>query len=48
MKSWKLRCCIARKRVAAGGKRVDTAGLTPVRSLFKTTFLHLLDAQNLN
>jgi hypothetical protein len=47
MKSWKLRCCIARKRVEADGKRVDAAGLTPVRSLFKTIFLHSLDAENL-
>src|SRR6266436_4020509 len=44
MKSWKLRCCIARKRVGAAGKRADTGGLTAVRSLFKIFFLHQLDA----
>jgi hypothetical protein len=43
-----LRCCIARKRVEAGGKRVDTAGLTAVRSLFKIFFLHSLDAAIVN
>src|SRR2546425_7943457 len=36
-KSWKLRCCMARKRA-------DTAGLTALRSLFKMFFLHSLDA----
>jgi hypothetical protein len=44
MKSWKLRCCIARKRVGAAGERADTGGLTAVRSLFKIFFLHQLDA----
>src|SRR5258708_36791057 len=46
MNSWKLRCCIARKRVEDDGKRGETAGLTAVRSLFKIFFLPSLDAKN--
>jgi len=48
MNSWKLRCCIARKRLEAAGKPEDTAGLTAVRSLLKIFFLHSLDAKVVN
>jgi hypothetical protein len=48
MNNWKLRCCIARKRVEAAGKRAGDGGLTAVRSLFKIFFLHSLDAENLD
>ena len=48
MKSWKLRCCMARKRLEGAGKRAGTAVLTAVRSLFKIFFLHSLDANAVN